>query len=196
MLMDRIIGVLSFRQGVYADVEHDESFTNTAWLLVAVVAFLNQLGSVASLGSDNVNFITWIIGTLVGTVIAVIGFAVATWVIQAVGKAVFSAEVNFGELVRTLGLAYVWRALGLIGIINFFVPAVLTCLLAPLNLVIAILGLIAWFMAAREALDLDGIQTAVTIIIGWIVIFVFSVITGAILALMGLAAAGAAELLG
>jgi len=94
MLMDRIIGVFTFRQGVYEDVEHDEGFTTTAWLLVAAVAFLSQLGSVAS--TEGIGFISWIIASIVGTVIAVAGFAVSTWVIQAVGKAVFSAEVNFG----------------------------------------------------------------------------------------------------
>ena len=48
MLTDRILGAFSFRRSVYADVERDASFTSTAWLLVIVVAFLNQLGARAS----------------------------------------------------------------------------------------------------------------------------------------------------
>ena len=48
MLINRIIGAFTFRKGVYAEVEEDTSFTTTAWILVAVVAFLNQLGSAAS----------------------------------------------------------------------------------------------------------------------------------------------------
>ena len=43
MLMDRIIGAFTFRKEVYAEVEKDETFTSTAWLLVAVVAFISQL---------------------------------------------------------------------------------------------------------------------------------------------------------
>ena len=196
MLIERIIGVFTFKQGVYEDVEHDENFTTTAWLLVAGVALLNQFGSLASAVNDAFGFISWIIATVVATVIAVAAFALGTWVIQAVGKALFSAEVNFGELVRTMGLAYVWQALGVIGIVNAFLPDVISCLLAPLTFAIAILGLIAMFRAARVALDLDTTQTVVTVFLGWLVIFLFTAITGTILAFMGLVAAGAVGLLG
>ena len=193
MLIERITGVFTFREGVYADVEHDESFTNTAWLVVVGAAFLGQLGSVAS--TEGIG-ISWIIASIVGTVFAVAAFALSTWVIQAVGKALYSAEVNFGELVRTLGLAYVWQALGVFGIVNASQSIALSCLLAPLSFAIFILGLIAMFRAARVALDLDTTQTLVTVFLGWLVIVVFSVVITAILAFMGLVAAGAAGLLG
>ncbi len=45
MLTNRIIGAFSFRREVYAEVEKDTTFTTTAWLLVIVFGFLNQLGS-------------------------------------------------------------------------------------------------------------------------------------------------------
>ena len=48
MVMDRIIGAFTFRKGIYAEVEKDASFTRTAWIIVAVVAFLNELGLNAS----------------------------------------------------------------------------------------------------------------------------------------------------
>ena len=35
MFLDRIIGALTFRPGIYKEVEKDTSFTTTAWLLVA-----------------------------------------------------------------------------------------------------------------------------------------------------------------
>ena len=196
MFMDKVIGVFTFRQGVYSEVEHDESFTNTAWMIVAATAFLGQLGGIGAVGFDEVGFVGWILGAIIGTLISVVGFAVAMWVIAAIGKSMFNAEVDFGELVRTLGLAYVWRAIGIIGIINVFMGTAITCLLAPLQLIAAVLGLVAMFMAAREALDLDGFQTAVTIVIGWIVMFVFTFMTGVILGIMGLAAAGAAGVFG
>ena len=111
MLMDRIIKAFTFKKEVYADVEQDSTFTSTAWLLVAVVAFLNQLGSsaVPKLGSR-------LLGAIVGTIFAVIGFAVGAWVINWVGRTFFKAEVTFEEVVRTLGLAYVWNVVGFIGI--------------------------------------------------------------------------------
>jgi len=47
-LQERIIGAFTFRTQVYEDVEADTSFTQTAWIIVAVTSFLNQLGSRAN----------------------------------------------------------------------------------------------------------------------------------------------------
>jgi hypothetical protein len=164
MLMDRIIGAFTFRKEVYAEVEKDQAFTTTAWILVIVVAFLNQLGSSAS-----PSLAVWAIETVLGTIGAVIAFAVATFVVQLVGRIVFSADVTYGEMVRTLGLAYVWQVIGLIGVVTAFSEA-LSCLLTPAILVAWILALIAWLIAAKEALDLEWVPTIVTVIIGWIVL--------------------------
>jgi hypothetical protein len=37
MLTNRIIGALTFRRGVYAEVEADKTFTATAWTLVVIL---------------------------------------------------------------------------------------------------------------------------------------------------------------
>jgi hypothetical protein len=52
-----------------------------------------------------------------------------------------------------------------------------------------ILGLVAWFVAAKEALDLEWGQTIITVILGWLVILVFSIITSLILTALGVGAA-------
>jgi len=178
MLTERIIGAFTFRKGIYAEVENDASFTGSAWLIVAVVALLSSLGS-SAFGED------WLILTLVGTVTAVIFFAVAAFVVSWVGKAFFQADVTFDEMVRTLGLAYVWRVVGAVGILGGFI----SCLLAPALIIAAILGLVAWFVAAKEALDLEWGQTIVTVIIGWLVIIVGTIITGVFLGILGIGAA-------
>ncbi|NIN67197.1 MAG: hypothetical protein GTO63_21360, partial [Anaerolineae bacterium] len=77
------------------------------------------------------------------------------------------AEVTFEELVRTLGLAYVWNVVGVLGVLTAFSEA-LRCVLAPALIVSAILMVIAWFVATKEALDLDWVQTIITVILGWI----------------------------
>jgi len=81
MLTERIIGAFTFRSGVYAEVEEDTNFTRTAWILVAVVAFLNQIGSFAS--SELVN---WVVGAVVGTIFALVAFAVGALIINWVGR--------------------------------------------------------------------------------------------------------------
>ena len=178
MLTQRIIGAFTFRKGVYKDVEHDPSFTGSAWLIVVVVALLNQLGTFG-FGAR------WLLATLIGTVASVVGFAIAAYVITWVGKGVYKADVTFDEMVRTLGLAYVWRVIGVLGILGGF----LSCLLSPVLIVAFVLGLIAWFVAAKEALDLEWGQTIITVILGWLVILVISIITGLILGALGVGAA-------
>jgi hypothetical protein len=174
MLMDRIIGAFTFRREVYAEVEKDTTFTTTAWILVIVIAFLQQLGANAS-----ANLVSWVGGAVVGTIVAVIGFAVAALVIQWLGHALFKADVTFEEMVRTLGLAYVWNVVGVIAAVAGIIPG-LNCLMLPVVFVAAILALIAWFVAAKEALDLDWVPTIVTVIIGWIVLVVITFVVGAV----------------
>lgn len=191
MLIERIIGAISFRTDVYAEVERDTSFTNTAWMLVAIVAFLNQLGIRAYDTMGNRLF-----GSVVGTIVTLVAFAFGVWVISWVGRSLFNADVTFNELVRTLGLAYIWNAVGVLGIVSSFSTA-LSCVLAPVQIAAVLLGLIAWFIAAKEALDLDWVQTFVTMIVGWVVMFVISTfVGGAIIGALGLGAAVARGIFG
>jgi hypothetical protein len=190
MLSERIIGAFTFRSGVYAEVEKDNTFTSTAWILVAVVAFLNQIGSFAS--SELVN---WLVGAVVGTIFAVVAFAVGALVINWVGRGVYKADVTFDELVRTLGLAYVWQVVGVLGVLSAFSTA-LSCLLAPVMVIAAILLVVAWFIAAKEALDLDWVKTIITVILGWISLIVITAIAAVVVGLLGFGGAALGGLLG
>ena len=190
MLTQRIIGAFTFRKGVYAEVENDTTFTTTAWIIVAVVAILNALGTSASTDIGS-----WLIGAVFSAIFALIGFAVAAFVINWVGQAVFDAEVTFDELVRTLGLAYVWNVIGVFGVLSVISEA-LTCVLAPAMLLAVLAMIVAWFIATKEALDLEWLQTIVTVVIGFIVMFVIIAIGGVILGLLGLGAASLGGLLG
>jgi hypothetical protein len=122
----------------------------------------------------------------VGTIFALLGFAVGALVINWVGCILFDADVSFNELVRTLGLAYVWQVIGVLGILAAFSEA-LSCVLAPVQIIATILMVIAWFIAAREALDLEWVPAIVTVILGWLAQFVITtVITALVLGLLEL----------
>ena len=90
MTWNSIIGAFTFRKEVYSEVEHDTSFTTTAWLIVAIVAFLNQLGSFAK-----VDLLGWFLGAVVGTIFAVVGFAVAAAIIRLGWKSCFPRRGQF-----------------------------------------------------------------------------------------------------
>ncbi len=190
MLIDRITKAFMFNKEVYSEVEHDTSFTTTAWVIVAATAFLGSLGSTFGAGGFD-RPVAGIVGVLVGAVVGIIGFAVGTAIIAWVGQTVFKAEVTFDELVRTLGLAYVWRAVGVLSIVGAFSPA-LACVTAPISLAAAIAGLFSWFIAAKEALDLDWTQTIVTVLLGWAAIMIVTFFASLILGMLGLGAAGLA----
>jgi hypothetical protein len=192
-MMDRFMKVFTFKTDVYKEVEDDASFTQTAWMIVAAVAFLSQLG--ANAGLVHVTGGSWIISTIAGTIFAVLGFGVGCFVISWAGKTFFQADVTFEELVRTLGLAYIWNVIGFIGIIALVAPG-LVCVSGPIAFLAGIAGLVAWFMAAKEALDLEWPQTIGTVVIGWVASLIVSLIAGAILGIFGLAGAGISSLLG
>ncbi|MGB2896539.1 MAG: YIP1 family protein [Anaerolineales bacterium] len=188
MLIDRITKAFMFNKEVYSEVEHDTSFTTTAWVLVAATAFLSSLGSQFGAGGFD-NLVTGIFGALASTVTGLIGFAIGAALIAWLGRTVFQAEVTFDELVRTLGLAYVWQAVGVLSIVGAFSPA-LACVTIPIGLAAAIAGLFSWFIAAKEALDLDWTQTVVTVILGWAAVLAFGFFATLILGVIGLGAAG------
>jgi hypothetical protein len=187
VMIDRIMGAFTFKSGVYKEVEDDAAFTPTAWMIVAVVSLLSQLGTRAA--EVHTIGVRWILGAIGGTIFAVIGFGLGAFVISWAGKTFFNADVTFDEVVRTLGLAYVWNAIGFLGIAVIALPA-LTCVTGPITFLAAIAALVAWFVAAKEALDLDWPQTIGTVLIGWVVSMIVTGIAGMILALFGLAGAG------
>ena len=197
MLVERIVAAFTFRREVYAEVEHDTAFTTTAWILVAVVAFFGQIGTNAGSLSGDVagGLLNWAIASVVGTVFAVLAFAVAAFITSTVGRALFQAEVTFEEMVRTMGLAYVWNIVGVIGIVAAFSTA-LSCVLAPIACIAPLLGLASTLIAVKEALDLEWGQTIITVVIGWVVQFIIMFAAGVVLGLMGLTAGVALGFLG
>jgi hypothetical protein len=179
MLIDRIIGAFTFRKGVYAEVEEDATFTTTAWIIVALVAFLNQVGSYAS-----GDLAGWLIGAVVGTIFTVIGFAVGALVINWVGRALYSADVTFHELVRTLGLAYVWNVIGVLGVLGLLGEGT-ACVLGLVMFIAWISTVIAWFRTVREALDLTTGKTLITVLLAGLAMLAIALIAGLVLWLLG-----------
>ena len=192
-MMDRIMKVFTFKQEVYKEVEDDASFTQTAWMIVAVVAFLSQMGANAAL--VHVDGGNWVLGTISGTLFAVVGFAVGAFIISWAGKTFFNADVTFEEMVRTLGLAYVWNIIGFLGIVGVVSPG-LVCLVGPIGFIAGIAGLVSWFIAAKEALDLEWPQTIGTVVIGWVASLIITLVATAILGIFGIATAGIGAALG
>jgi hypothetical protein len=136
-----------------------------------------------------------LVATGIGTLTAIAAFAIAAAVISWVGRGLFNAEVTFDELVRTMGLASVWTAVGVLGIIAAF-SAALSCLLGPIIVISWIALVVAWLVAVHEAVDLNWGKTIVTVIIGFVPWAIIMVLTGVVLSLLDLTAAGFGNVLG
>lgn len=180
--MEKIIGALSFKSGVYAEAKKDAGFQQTAWLIVAVSAVLSALGN--GVGLARFSFFGWLVGSLLAAGFAVLGFALAVLVIQWVGRTVFNASVSFNELVRPLGLARIWHVVGVLGVLALLSPS-LRCLTGIFSFAAAVLGFIAWLWAVREAMDLDWAQAVAVVILGMVVVLVVSFLATSILGLFG-----------
>jgi hypothetical protein len=189
-MMDRIIGALTFKQGVYSEAKSDTSFTQNAWMIVAVVAFLSQLGGFASQVQTSGGIVGWLVGTIVGTIFAVGAFALACFVVVFVAKTLFQTTTTFEEMVRTLGLAYVWNIVGVLGIVGAISVALL-CVTTPISLLAGLAAMVAFAVALKAALGLEWVQTIVVAVIAWVAIIIVMAIAGGIVALFGFGAAAA-----
>jgi hypothetical protein len=122
-------------------------------------------------------------------IITVVGFTtVGELVLNWVGLTVFKADVTFDELVRALGLAYVWQVVVVLGVLSAFIAA-LECIFAPIIVLSLLAMIVACFMAAKEALDLEWMQTIITVILGGIALSVIITHAGIILGILGFGAA-------
>lgn len=200
-MLNRIMGAFMFRKGVYEEVAKDTGFTTMAWIIVAVVALLSQFGGQTAQEFAKFDAAgaqipgSWtavLVSTVLGTILAIIAFAIKALVLAWVGKLLFKADTNFSEMVRVVGLAYVWNIFGVLGVLVAFSLA-LACISAPLMFIVAILGLIAMLIGVKAALDLDWIKTIVTVVIGWIIeflinLFIVGLVVTPVIAMLALSA--------
>ena len=186
-MLDKIIGALTFKTGIYADAKKDTGFTASAWIIVGVTALLSALGATAVLGREG-RMYAWLFGAIGFTIFAIIGFALACFVVVWVAKTFFNATATFDEVVRALGLARVWHVVGFLGIVSLISPA-LGCVAGIFGLVAAVAGFIAWLIATKEVLALEWPQTVGTVIIAWVVMALVTLIAGIVLGTFGLVGA-------
>ena len=164
-MLDRIMRLLRLDFSVFKEIESDPQATTEAVIVVAASTFLSALGS--AIGSDRVavNFISSIVGGLVG-------WLVWSGVTYAIGKSVFKGGGTFEQMLRVLGYATAPTALGVIA----FIP----CFGWIGGFAGWVLSLIAGVMAIKEAMDVE-LGTAIgVVVVGAIAMAIVFVIIGLI----------------
>ncbi len=175
-MLERIIGVLKLDTKVFAEIEHDQTATTQAAMVVGIVALLSALGGGINAALNEGSFLFSFIFALVW---AFISWAIWSAVTFFVGTKFFGGEADMGEMLRVMGFAQV--------------PLVLQIIPCIGPIVGGIWSLAAGFIAVREGLDFDTGKAIGTVIIGWIIVWILYMILGTVL---GVGAVGLGALTG
>ncbi|MBN1486906.1 MAG: YIP1 family protein [Anaerolineae bacterium] len=173
MLLDRIMGVFKLDANVFTEIEHDQDATSQAAIIVAIVAFLAAIGSGVGAAMSEGSFIGNFLFSLVWTFIA---WFIWSGVTYFVGTNLFKGDADMGEMLRVIGFAYAPQMLSIIPCFG--------------SLIGGIWSLIASIVAIREGMDFDSTKAVFTVLIGWIIVFILSIVLGSVFGLgaMGLSA--------
>jgi len=120
---------------------------------------------------------------LIAIVASVVGFAIYAAVATFVAKSFFQGKTEFQEMGRTLGFAYAWYGIGILGLVPF-----VGGLVAWLGQIVAA---IAGVIALRESAEFDTMKAVITVVVaaivaGFINFCATSVVAFPILVAMGL----------
>lgn len=170
---ERVIGALMLDATVFEEVEHDESSMGQAAAVVAISAVAGGIGALGGGGG-----LTGLIG---GVLLAGLAWVIGAAVVWLVGVQMMGHSSDLQQLLRTLGFASapgVLRVLGIIPLLGWI--AVLAA---------AILSLIAWVIAVRQALDVDTGRAVLVCVLA----FIAQLAIGVVLAAMGFGVLAAAR---
>jgi hypothetical protein len=146
----RLLGAATFKIDVYEEVEHDETATTQAALVVGLVALAAAVDGL-SMGPG---------GTIAGILGAYLGWGLWSATCYWVGVQLFDGIADWGELLRTVGFA---QAPGILLVLRL-IPGVGF----PLQLGILIWMVATVLVAIRQALDFNTGRALATALAGFV----------------------------
>lgn len=165
-MWDRMMSAAMLDVATYEEVEHDESLTTEAAMVVIIAAAARGIG-----GFDDGSG-----GIIVGILGALLGWLVWAGITYLVGDKLLDGTATWGELLRTLGYAQapgVLLVLGVVPLLGWIAGLVVSGWL-----------LVTGIVAIRQALDFTTGKAILTAIIGWVIAVAVPVL------LVGAAASG------
>jgi hypothetical protein len=170
-IVDRMIGAARLDVPTYEEVEHDESLTAQAALVVAIAAVARALGGLDG-GSAHI---------LSGLMTALSMWLVWAGITYLIGDKLLGGTATWGELLRTLGFAQAPGVLAILGVIG---P-----LSVPTEIVVSIWLLVTGIVAIRQALDFSTGKAILTAVLGWLsamlVVILIALAIGGMAAIFG-----------
>src|SRR5688572_1956117 len=161
---DRVIGAIRINPQTFEEVEHDQSATGQAAIVVLATAISGGLGT------------GYFTGVIAGAISGMIGWAVGAFVLLIVGTKLLpgkNTEADYGQMLRTMGFA---QAIGIFGILGL-----IPILGYLIKFVIWIWILVAMVIAVRQALDYEDTMRAVLVcVVAWAIMVVVVLIATAV----------------
>lgn len=184
LIVSRMIRAAQLDVNFYEEVEADTSLNTEALTVVILVSAAGGIGSFLSslFGGSLLGGL----GALVfGVIMGIAGYYIWAYLTFFIGTNLFKGTADPGEMLRTLGYASAPQALAIFS----FIPIIG----GLLGLVGGIWALVAGVIAVRQAMDFDTTNAIITVVIGWVVVAVITLVVGLVL---GIGAAGAGLLMG
>jgi len=151
-MFERIAGVFKLDVNTFEAVEHDQSATAQAAMIVAAAALLSALGTGLAALIGGGSFLYSFFSNLVWTFIAWFLWSLVSFL---VGTMLFGGQATLDEMLRVIGFAHAPQLLAIIPCIGGFIGA--------------IWSLIAGFIAIRQGLDLDNVKAFLTVVVGFVI---------------------------
>jgi len=148
---DRMRGAAMLDIATYEEVEHEDSLTTQAALVVILAAVARGIGG-ADEGST---------GIIAGVIGALVGWLLWAGITYLIGDKLLKGTATWGELLRTLGYAQAPGVLLVLGI--------LPLLGGPVRAIVGIWLLVTGIVAIRQALDFTTGKAILTAFLGWLV---------------------------
>ena len=171
-IIDRSIGMVSLNDSTYEEIEHDQSATTQAAIVVIVAGIATGIGAIGD---------EWY-SILVSPVAQLVAWVVGAFFIYFVGTRVIPSghtDADLGQVLRLLGFATVTGIANILG----FIPVVG----ALIALVAGILGIVITVKAIMHALEMSVLRAIATAILAAIVQGIILLIIGGIFGLSLLA---------
>lgn len=155
--VERMMGAARLQVATYEEVEHDDSGTGQAAIVVVLSSIAAGIGALGAGGG--LGFL------LLAAVAALVGWLIWAAIIWLIGTKLLpqqQTEADIGQLLRTMGFA---ASPGLLRIFE-----IIPVIGGLIGLIIAIWMLVTMVVAVRQALDYDNTWRAVGVcVVGWVI---------------------------
>jgi hypothetical protein len=166
-VMDRLMGILTFKAPVYKEVAEDRTATGTAAMIVIAVAIV--VGIVVGILTNGAS-VGLIVGAIVSSIIVTpIAWFINAWLLAFVAKSFFQGDTDTGEMLRVTGYAAIFRLASIIPILG--------------GLIALVLGIIANVIGIREAANVDNTKAILIAIIAAVIAFLVALLLAIIISI-------------